>query len=145
MSPRDPGELHDEALLAAFEGRTLPCDLFHHREHLRVAWLLLRRHGDFGEAGVAFRASLKAYATACGGAGKYHETLTWAWLSLVQARMVDASGLELRADRDSRTFLARCPELLDVRAALGAHYDADAIGQSDLARRVLVLPKARGG
>ena len=139
MSARD-GELHDEALLAGFLDRTLPCDLFHHREHLRVAWLLLRQHGDFGEAGVEFRKSLKVYATACGGAGKYHETLTWVWLALVQGRMVDASGVALEADRDSRAFLARCPELLDARAALAPQYDLDALLLSDRARRVLVLP-----
>ena len=137
---RKPDELNDPALLDAFLDRTLPCDLFHHREHLRIAWLLLRQHGDFAEAAVAFRRSLRAYATACGGAGKYHETLTWAWLALVQARMVDERGLALEVDLDSRAFLLRCPDLLDARGALAGHYDLDALLLSDLARRVLVLP-----
>lgn len=127
--------LDDAALVARFEACTLPAADYHHREHLRIAFAMLRG-ADFGVAALRFRDALRRYVTALGAAAKYHETLTWAYLALVHQRMS-----ETPAD-SSRDFLARHPELLDHRSgALARHYDVPAITGSALARRVFVLPE----
>jgi hypothetical protein len=127
--------LGDEELVARFEAGTLAPADYHHREHLRIAFAMLR-DADFGEAAVRFRSALRRYAAAIGATAKLHETLTWAYLALVHARMQDA------ADESSLAFLARHPDLLDHRAgALARHYDVPAITASPLARRSFVLPE----
>jgi len=44
----------DDEFLRAFFGLTLPSSEFRHRDHLRLAWLAVRRHGgDVAEEVVA--------------------------------------------------------------------------------------------
>lgn len=125
----------DADLVTAFETLAIPPADFTHREHVRLAFAMLNG-ADFGEAAVRYRSALRRFATAAGAAGKYHETLTWAYLAVVHQRMHEhpcATSFEL---------LARFPELLDHRTALASHYDVAAITASPVARRVFVLPKA---
>jgi hypothetical protein len=127
--------LEDAELVARFEACTLPAADYRHREHLRIAFAMLRG-ADFGVAALRFRDALRRYVTALGAAAKYHETLTWAYLALVHQRMAEAP-----ADR-SHDFLARHPALLDHHGgALARHYDVAAITASPIARRVFVLPE----
>jgi hypothetical protein len=126
--------LDDAELVARFEAATLPPADYRHREHLRVGFAMLRG-AELAEAAQRFRRALQRYVAAIGAADKYHETLTWAYLVLVQQRMRDG-------DADSRAFLARHPDLLDHRGgALARYYDVAAITASPIARRVFVLPE----
>ena len=134
----DPGVpvLPDDELLERFETGRLPAGAFGHREHLRVAHLLLRREGDFGEAAVRFRRALRAVAAARGAADRVHETLTWAWLAVLHAHMRQAP-----AQTSFDELMRRHPGFLDARGGvLARHYDVDAITASGLARACLVLP-----
>ena len=80
----------DDDFLAAFEEGGLPKEAFHHRDHVRVAWLCLRRHGL--EAGAArFVGALRRFAERHGVPGLYHETVTRAWILLVWAAL-DVEG-----------------------------------------------------
>lgn len=125
----------DEELLAAFVAASIPAAAFGHQEHIRVAYLFLRRHADFAAAALEFRTALRRFVTAIGKEDRYHETLTWAYLALVRARM------EGREDADSHAFLRRCPELAQHRGGvIERHYDLDALLASPLARAVFVLP-----
>lgn len=134
MSQGRPGDHDDDAtLVERFERLALPPDDFGHREHVRVAFAMLRG-ADFGEAAVRYRAGLRRFAAAAGAAGKYHETLTWAFLAVINQRMAE------HADADSAAFLARNPDLLVGTEALGRYYDVAAIVASPFARRVFVLP-----
>jgi hypothetical protein len=127
--------LGDGELVARFEARSLAPADYHHREHLRIAFVMLRG-ADLGDAAVRFRRAMQGYAAAIGAAAKYHETLTWAYLVLVHQRMQEA------AYAGSLEFLAHHPDLLDHRTgALARHYDVPAITASPLARRVFVLPE----
>jgi hypothetical protein len=122
----------DHELVTRIESLTLSPGEFRHREHVRLAFALL--HGrDFGDGALRFRSALKRFAASVGAAGKYHETLTWAWLALVAERM--AAGTYASSD----AFLAVHPDLLD-HTALAARYDLAAITASPLARAVFVLP-----
>jgi hypothetical protein len=130
--------LDDDALIAGFESARLPPAAFRHAEHVRTAFLYLGRHPDFGEAALRFRAALRRFAAKNGVPDRYHETLTWAYLALINER---AHGSSFASSTD---FLRRHPELLDGRGGiLSRYYDLDAIGRSATARRVFVLPDPR--
>lgn len=130
--------MDDNELLEAFSSLTLPPADYHHREHVRVAFTLLRREGDLAAAAATFRILLQRFAAAAGAKGKYHETLTWAYLALIAERM---HGHEYRT---SAELLADNPDLLDHKSgAIARYYDVAAITQSPVARSVFVLPERR--
>jgi hypothetical protein len=116
-----------------FEACTLPESCFRHRDHIRLAWLYLRER-PLAEALVRFSDGLKRYAAALGKAGLYHETITVAYLALVNERMA-----RLGRAGDWAEFASANPDLFSHPAALRPYY-RDATLRSDLARAVFVLP-----
>jgi hypothetical protein len=128
----------DDELLAAFEAGREPEGGFHHREHLRVAWLYLGRD-PWPVALGRFAEGLKRFAVAQGKPGLYHETVTVAYFLLIHERMAVDSG-----EGDFDAFVARYPELLGWKPSiLDRYYEAATLG-SDLARRVFVMPDRLG-
>lgn len=97
-------EMSDDELSEAFDSALLPKERFHHREHLRVAFLYFAR---YGEAAVPrFCAALQRFATAHGVPGKYRHDLTLDYLDRIERR--------IRGSRysTSEEFLRDNPELL---------------------------------
>src|SRR4051794_10847239 len=128
--------MNDLELFEGFDRGLLPAEAFGHREHVRVAFLYLRRAGDFALAASRFREALRRFTELNGVPHKFHETLTWAYLALVREAM---DGQE---DASSEEFVARCPDLLDHRSgALSKVYDVAALLADDRARRFLLLPR----
>ena len=126
----------DSEIIRGFEDCTLSAASFGHREHLRVAWAYLRAH-SFADAAARFATNLRRFADAHGASGKYHETVTWAYMAILHERM--HASRELSFDE----LLAKNPDLLDhEHGALRAHYDRATLA-SDLARAVFVLPRPR--
>ena len=88
--------MNDDEFLAAFEARTI--EEFHHRDHIKVAYLYLRQH-PLDEAIVKVRAGLQAFAVAWGAPVDdlergYHETMTQAWVRLVHVTLRDCGAAE---------------------------------------------------
>jgi hypothetical protein len=126
--------MNDRAFLAAFEDGSLPEDRFHHRDHVHAAWLLLH---DMPPAAALdrFSSALRRFAAVKGKTGLYHETITWAYLLLINERM-ERGG----RSRDWEEFAAENPDLLTWRpSVLDAYYRPETLA-SNLARRVFVLP-----
>ncbi len=122
--------------LDAFEACTLPPALFTHRLHLSVGWSYLQRYG-FPEGVVRFRERLLAYVAAVGAQSKYHETLTWTYMILMNEERV----LRSHPNESFDAMIARRPDLLDHHnGAITSAYTMDEL-KSDAARRVLVLPR----
>jgi hypothetical protein len=126
-------EEQDAELLARFVDTTLPADQFHHRQHVRVAWLFVRRHG-MPAALAEFSAAIRRFADAKGATGLYHETITWAFLLLI-------------AERQARTpaqtwpqFEAANPDLLVWKPSILERYYSKELLSSELARRTFVMP-----
>ncbi|PYQ46476.1 MAG: hypothetical protein DMF77_00695 [Acidobacteria bacterium] len=131
-SPLD--DLADEALLAAFEGDGLPPGSFRHRHHVRLAWVFLERHPVL-DVLARFAAGLRRLAAAAGKPGLYHETITWAYVLLVNERRA-APGTE-----EWLAFAARNPDLLAWKpSVLEARYYRQETLWSDRARQTFVLP-----
>lgn len=76
----------DDEFLHAFETATLSNPQFHHRDHLRVTWLLLRRLGrDAGTTAVM--SGIQHFAALHGHAPRYHGTMTRFWIWFVDHAM----------------------------------------------------------
>jgi len=121
----------DHEFLAALEDTTLPDHAFCHRDHLRAAYLYLQRDG-FAGATVAMSAALRRFAASRGKAERYHETITIAFLALINERLAasgDAGSFE--------AFLARHPEITE-RTLLERYYRPETLA-SERARRAFVL------
>jgi hypothetical protein len=112
----------DDEFLAQLEACTLPADCFHHADHLHAAWLYLSRFAA-AEAIARFSATLREYATSLGKADRYHETITWAYLLLVNERIRRAepglswqqfvqSNADLFGGNNSVLLKYYCPETL---------------------------------
>ncbi|MFF4919979.1 hypothetical protein ACFY4B_05295 [Kitasatospora sp. NPDC001261] len=85
---------------------------FGHRQHVRLTWLAVRRHGA-DEALTLVGEGIRRTAAKAGAPQKFHVTMTRAWVELV-AHHADAAP-------DFDTFAARHPELLD-KELLTRHY-----------------------
>ena len=105
---------------------------FPHREHVRMAFEMLRRH-DFAETVWLFSKALRAMTAKAGKPQAFHQTITVAFLSLVAERMARGGPLEFAAfERANRDLLAK--------GALDPWYRPDRLA-SELARRTFVLPE----
>jgi hypothetical protein len=98
---------------------------FGHREHLRIAWLVIDRHGPEPAAEIVGE-RLKAMAIAAGVAPLYNETMTRFWIRLL-AHVRAATGVESIDEA-----IAKMPMLLDKNLA-----------QRHWSRTVMFGPEAR--
>lgn len=123
-----------EDLISRFERGAVSLEEFGHAAHVRVAWLYLQRYPVL-TALERFIVALKRFATMHGKTGLYHETITWAYMLLINERRA-RGGPDATWDE----FAAANPDLLaGGKQALAAYYRPETL-QSDLARRVFVLP-----
>lgn len=123
----------DVDFIRSFEDCTLPNSAFHHRDHVRLAWLYLERYPVL-EALARFTEGLKRFAAANGHPGLYHETITWAYLFLIRERKAEPGG------ETWEEFAARNPDLLGWNPSVLDRYYARETLQSERARRVFVMP-----
>ena len=79
--------LSDAAFLEAFEAGTL--GPFHHRDHLRMAWLYLRADPEAAEERVLD--GLRHFAAVTGASSLFHDTLTRFWVRFVR-HVAEAGG-----------------------------------------------------
>jgi hypothetical protein len=125
--------LADADLLRGFEETSLPDDAFHQREHVRVAWMFVRRHGMPAAIGE-FSAALKRFAAAKGKPSLYHETITWAYLLLISERLSQTPA------EDSLQFAAENPDLLMWKPSVLDRYYRPETLWSDRARAEFLMP-----
>lgn len=126
----------DRAFLEAFEACRIAPAEFHHREHVRLAYVCLCEAGDPAAAHARVRAALLAFIRHNGvPETKYHETITQAWVLAVDHLMRRAAP----AAFDSfDAFIASDPRLLDASIML-THYSKQRLF-SDEARAAFVEP-----
>lgn len=119
-----------EPTLRAFLRSDIDAANFRHADHVRMGFEILQHH-DFPNAAAAFAGALKQIA-ARAAPGKYHETITLAFLSLIAERQA------LGAHADFEHFVAANPDLMET-SVLQRWY-APARLMSDVARKTFVLP-----
>jgi hypothetical protein len=127
--------MNDRELVSAFESGTVPEGGFHHAQHVRVAWYYVR-HRPLLDALGRFQTRLRAFAVAREKPDLYHETITTAYVLLINER-VQAEGT---GDQDWETFAAGNADLLSWKPSILHRYYTDKTLWSDLARRTFVMP-----
>jgi len=123
----------DDELYDAFTATALPADQFHHEQHVRVAWLFVCRHGMPAAIGE-FSEAIKRFAAAKGAHGLYHETITWAFLLIINERQVRHPA-STWAD-----FAKVNADLLSWKPSILERYYSKPLLISDPARRSFVMP-----
>ncbi|MDX6444923.1 MAG: hypothetical protein QOH71_1997 [Blastocatellia bacterium] len=124
----------DEEFIEGFENCTLVGADFHHRDHVRVVWLYLRGNSVLETLGK-FSEGLKRFATANGKPNLYHETITWAYVFLINERMQRDGSEQSWPD-----FVDRNPDLFDWKDnILKSYYREETLG-SERAREMFILP-----
>ena len=123
---------NDKLLDAFIEGTIAPQD-FTHRDHVAVAYELLRRE-SFVRSAVIFVDGLKKLVAAAGVPEKFNLTITLAYLGLIAERLADDKSNSWGA------FAQDNPELLDPKI-LQRWYAPDRL-YSETARQVFLLPTA---
>jgi hypothetical protein len=119
------------AELAALEAGAVDPGAFTHPEHVRFAYGMLERY-PFGEAVTRLSRGLKLLAAKAGRPDVYHETITVAFLALInERRALSVSG-------NWAGFKTINRDLFDKRC-LERWYGKEQLA-SDLARRTFCLP-----
>jgi hypothetical protein len=99
--------MSDDEFVGAFFSGALPPTAFHHRDHLRLSWCLIRQFG-VEVASHRIAEGIRHFATQHGQAEKYHETLTQFWVRII-GHMIGA-----RPDISAFSrFLEVYPQVLD--------------------------------
>lgn len=124
--------MNDCDFVAAVESCTVTD--FRHADHVRLAWLYLNEH-PLLEAIARCTTALRRLAAFHGTPGKYHETITWAYLVLIHERMRRDD-----APRGWEAFRAANADLLCWNPPVLERYYAPQTLRTELARRIFVLP-----
>jgi hypothetical protein len=128
------GCVEDEEFIERFEACTLSSENCHHREHVRVVWLYLRRYPVL-ETLARFSAGLKRFAVAHGKANLYHETITWSYVFLIHERQARGGAAQSWPE-----FAAANADLFDWQNNILKSYYKDETLRSELARKIFVFP-----
>jgi hypothetical protein len=126
--------MSDDELIARLEDCTLSPDNFHHTDHLHAAWIYFSRFPAL-EAMRRFSAALRAFATSLGQPDRYHETITWGYLLLLNERIHRAPQTP-----DWNSFAALHPDLFDWNESILRKYYRKETLESAHARAVFVMP-----
>ena len=126
--------MNDETLIEFFESGQEPPGGFHHREHVRVAWWYLRQH-PWLTALDRFQTGLQRFAEAQGAPQRYHETITVAYVLLINERLAGS-----RRDLAWEEFAASNADLLSWQPSILARYYWPETLKSDHAQRTFVMP-----
>lgn len=122
----------DETFLAAFEAQRWPLEHWHHRDHIKLAYLYLLRHPieRAGQTlGFFIRAHNAAHKIPEALDRGYHETVTQAWLRLVYLILS-----EYGPATDADAFVEAHPELLEKKS-LRLFYSRDRIMSAEAKAR----------
>ena len=125
MMPADCPEL------GRFLRGEIPAAEFPHREHVRMAFELLRRH-DFADSVLHYSRALRSMTAKAGKPQAFHQTVTIAFLSLIAERLESGGGGDFAA------FARENPDLID-KGALARWYRPERLA-SAAARRTFLLP-----
>lgn len=125
--------MDERELFDRFVDTSLPAEQFHHRQHVHVAWLFVRKHGMPG-ALAEFSSAIKRFAIAKGANGLYHETITWAFLLLISDRQAR------RPSESWEAFAQGNADLLTWKPSILEKYYSKELLASELAKKSFLMP-----
>jgi len=131
-----PAESSFGPSIGDFEALEFDPEGFDHSAHLYVAWSYLRDH-DLSTTSKRYRATLQRLTRKLGVPEKYHETITWFYLTIIAERI----GCQKRSDWQE--FVAQNDDLFARNPSLIRKFYAGDVIASERARRSFVLPQPR--
>jgi hypothetical protein len=134
LGPLIEREQAEREQIERFESGSIAPESFHHADHVRLAFCYLRLYSPL-DALQKFCAALKQFAQSHGKEGLYHETITWAYLLLIN-ESIHRTG----RNQSWEEFAAANPDLLTRNNSILNHYYTETTLQSELAKRVFVFP-----
>lgn len=124
--------MNDQEFLAAFEATKLADEEFHHRDHIRMAWMYLRR--DEWEVALRnIKEGIHRFAAAHHVPTLYHETITVFWAHMVLHAIQQTPDLD-----DFAAFEGAHPYLF-ASNLIHSYYSRDLLS-TDAARSTMVEP-----
>lgn len=132
MHPTETPE--DARLVERLEACSLGDGKFGHTEHVHAAWVYLRRE-ELTHAADRFAASLRRFARARGATDLYHETITWAFLVVINERMAS-----LPDEHRWSEFAAANVDLIEGGTAFLDRFYQPQTLRSERARHTFVFP-----
>jgi hypothetical protein len=124
----------DEEFLGAFEAGRIANQDFHHRDHLRLAWIQVHRLG-LERASDTVAGGIRQFASHHGHGERYHETMTRFWVRVI------GMGIDRHPTLAFDDLLAAEPHLLDKNLPY-RHWSRERM-LSDAARQQWVEPDLR--
>ena len=112
------GHLDDAAFLEAFENCNLPHGIFHHADHVRLAWLYVGKYGAV-ESEQRLLDGIRKMAACANAPAKFLYTTTVAW-----ARLVASARAQSPTKESFVVWVENFPELLD-RDLLAKYYSKE--------------------
>lgn len=114
-----------------FEAGDVDAEQFDHEAHVYMGWLYVQSY-ELADAVARFDAALRRLTVRLGVPGKYHATITWLFLVLINERTrPDESWNEFRSQNEAL--------IRDSKATLQRYYSKELLF-SDAARQHFVLP-----
>ena len=126
--------MDDAQFVRVFEAGEVPPGGFHHADHVRAAWWYLQQ-APLPEALDRFCRALKHFAECRNKPDLYHETITIAYLLLINERL-DGDA----RDRSWPEFAATNGDLLTWQPSILSRYYCDETLASPTARRTFIMP-----
>jgi hypothetical protein len=83
----------EDSFVRSFEACQYPNDQFKHLDHVRLAWIYIRRWGARA-AEERIARSIYRFALSLGHGEKYHATITTAWMRLVHSAYCSTPAIE---------------------------------------------------
>lgn len=111
--------MDDDAFVNAVRSGTIA--EFHHRDHLRLTFIILGRTANMDQACEDVGATIRSFAALHGQAAKYHETITRFWVEAVAYAMALHPTMGTFDD-----LTAAEPHLLD-KNLIHRHWSSDSL------------------
>lgn len=119
--------------IESLESAAIDAEAFDHEAHIYVGWLYLERY-PLAEAIEQFTGALRRLTRKLGVPGKYHETISWFFLLLIEERRsVSARNDWFAFRRANNDLFCRDDNIIE------RYYSKELIS-SDRARQSFVLP-----
>lgn len=124
----------EEEFYQQFVETSLDANIFHHSNHVKLAWIYLKKF-DLPEALGNFSTALKRYAKAKGATTLYHETITFAFLVLINERMKSHTN-----EQNWEDFVKNNPDLFDWKNNILKRFYREETLKSKFAKKTFVFP-----
>ena len=124
----------NQQMKSSFQDCSQPEEFFTHESHIRMGWIYVQSM-PLTDAIASFCQDLRAYTVHLGASDKYHETITWFYLMLINER-----SAKLTKDHNWAEFKEANPDLFAPSSRVLQQFFSESLLSAELARTTVMLP-----